>query len=310
MTKVQLLLDWDGTLTLHDTILHLSKIGYTVNERNGRQLKSWDNLVRAYLEDLNSHDATYTPKKDERRYVAEESKYLASLSSVELKSIKRIEEAGVFTGTTKRDLQAGATASLDERQIEMRPGWEELFKLANLDFAIVTVNWSAMFIRCCLSYASEAHNVDTKRIERMMIWGNEIEGVYDEARSTGSTGSLTSEMLVHTSFDKAELMEGLIEDHQTLATETGENYVSIYVGDTTTDFDALLLTDIGICVRDEPLRGGQKVLADTFERLGVAVRPLEEVKWPQSHEMQKQKTVYWTQHLSAVAQLVLRLQRT
>jgi hypothetical protein len=309
MAHVQLFLDWDGTLTKYDTMLALSKIGYAVHERNGTKLQPWDGIVQAYLNDLKSHDASYVPRKDQRKSIEEECSYLASLKQIEQDSLKRVGEAGVFQGVTAADLRHGAEDALETGRIEMRPGWEELFKLNGygdlqgecaLNPEIITVNWSGTFIRSCLLHAARHQDLSAKVIEEMNIWGNEIEGLHD--RSTGSPGSLALETIIHTSTDKVELIKRLVEDGRSTISTSGHRYISVYVGDTATDFDALLFADVGICVQDVPLRGGQKELANTFERVGVVVQPL--VEWSMFQHTQSRKTVYLAQHLSEIAKFV------
>jgi 2-hydroxy-3-keto-5-methylthiopentenyl-1-phosphate phosphatase len=313
MTHVQLFLDWDGTLTKHDTVLVLTRIGYRVNERKGRSLQAWDIIVNAYLDDLKAHTASYQPVKEQRKTIEEESKYLTSLKQIERSSVERVEKACIFKGIKAADLESGAAEALQGGDVELRPGWNDIFKLAAttsaqdngvVDCTIVSVNWSGVFIRQCLLHAAHNERLDTRSIEQMSIWSNEIEGVH-ESRMEGSSGSLTSRLLIHTSFDKLNLVQDLIAQGQLEAQSHGQEYLSVYIGDTATDFDALLLADVGICVRDEPLRSGQKELADTFERVGVTVLPLTEVKRSQASKSKEQRTVmYWTNSLSDVATFV------
>lgn len=43
----------------------------------------------------------------------------------------------------------------------------------------------------------------------------------------------------------------------------------IYIGDSWTDFEALLAADLGICIRDDPVGSSQATLKGSFERLGI-----------------------------------------
>jgi 2-hydroxy-3-keto-5-methylthiopentenyl-1-phosphate phosphatase len=315
MTQVQLFLDWDGTLTKHDTILVLSRIGYEVNERNGRKLQPWQDIVQAYLDDLEAHTVSYQPAKEWRRSVQEESKYLTSLKKVEWNSIKRVEKAGIFKGVKAADLEAGAKEALEKGEVEMRPGWEKLLMLDSktnsqqnnvADLLVVSVNWSGVFIRECLRHATLSQKANTQAIEKISISSNELEDIHCPG-SKGSTGSLQG--TIHTSADKAKAVEELIVRQKLEGKVDGQEVVSVYIGDTATDFDALLLVDFGICIRDEPLRGGQKELADMFDRVGVNVLSLTEASWPrplqsQFLQLKNHKTVYWTKDLSEIAAFV------
>jgi hypothetical protein len=308
MTYVQLFLDWDGTLTKHDTILTLSRIGYRVNERKGVETRPWIEIVQAYLNDLKTYTSSYVPPKESRTKIELESQYLASLKDIERSSTNRVAKAEVFAHVSAEDLHVGAKEALQSGGVGMRRGWEKLFPLApdpksstrsSIDVAIVTVNWSATFIWSCLSHAAQASGIDETFIRDLKIYGNEVNSKLAES-SMRATGVLGSSSMVHTSSDKATALRKAIANGEKKAAKLGQTYISVYVGDTATDFDALLQASVGVCVRDEPLRGGQEELADTFERVGIEVLPLTDIDLSTLGP----KTVYWTNDLSEVAALL------
>jgi len=312
MILVQLFLDWDGTITKHDTILPLSRLGYRVNELKGIETRPWDEIVKAYLEDLNKHASTYQPTKESRITIEEESKYLASLKPVERASITRVVDSGIFAQITKAELDEGVRDAVRIGDVELRPGWEKLFDScldnnpstpAPIDVAIVTVNWSAAFIRSCLLQSARNSDIDDSVINNMPIYGNEVNRELAQD-SIPTVGDLSSPNSIQTSADKLAALQSVIVAGKDKAKAKGHEHVSIYVGDTATDFDCLLYADIGVCINDVPLRGGQQELASTFVRVNVEILPLREAQWPVVAREGERKTVYWTNDLGEVADML------
>ncbi|KAK8197839.1 hypothetical protein HDK77DRAFT_478893 [Phyllosticta capitalensis] len=281
---IHLILDWDGTLTAKDTLHFLGQIS---NEHAVRDVSppssSWDDIVKAYVDDLNAHTQAYRPSASERNTIAEEKAWLASLEGVDLRSVKRVEDAGLFAGVTANNVSQGASKAVGSGQLKLRKGWENLLfrnegNEGNLlsHISILSVNWSATFIREALLHAaydtkvlqSSEMNADALRrtMQNMDIFANEFEGLN---RLNGSSGRLSKsgERGIRTSEDKLERMP--------IPRKYGGDELVIYVGDSCTDLEALLAADVGICIRDEPMGSGQRELAEALERIGVPVHRLK-----------------------------------
>ncbi|KAF2084244.1 hypothetical protein K490DRAFT_18138, partial [Saccharata proteae CBS 121410] len=287
---VHLVLDWDGTLTNKDTTEVLVKIssllqdtqlqtgntiqGYqpsepplSLEDRHNR----WDRVVNAYIDDFSAHADAYRPSKHERSTIDEESAWLASLHEVEDRSVARVQDAGILAGHSHKAVEQLTKEVMNAGAFELRNGWRGLFEACMLDRSseveILSVNWSTYFIETALALAARnslrraGHQglELRKHIEKTKIQANHV--TFGKGRLKGGSGSRTR---IRTSNDKLMRMP--------LALKKGGTRLVVYVGDSTTDFDALLAADIGICVRDKPLSNTQKELADTFERVGVDVR--------------------------------------
>ena len=305
MVYINLFLDWDGTLTKHDTILPLSRIGYQINEAKGIATRPWDEIVEAYLDDLKAHAEAYQPARESRTTIGAESKYLASVKPIEWASTDRIVEAGVFANVTSMGEEV--KEALRTGEVEMRPGWERLFSFnpkdsSMVNTAIITVNWSANFIKDCMFYASTG-DLFVVTLKMLPIYGNEINSLVGKFNNP-RVGDLSSDRLIQTSADKLEALRSAIEVGKAQASKAKQEYMSIYVGDTATDFDCLLEADVGVCIQDVPLRGGQQELASTFARVGVDVLPLSEARNLASGHESKRKTVYSVNNLAELANFI------
>ncbi|KAJ9626568.1 hypothetical protein H2203_004201 [Taxawa tesnikishii (nom. ined.)] len=183
---IHLVLDWDGTLTRKDT------------------------LSIAYGEDYIAHQAEYRPKAEERRTVREERTWLASLAPIENRSVRRVEDSGLFHGVTTEDVDKVARKALAESQLELRKGWYELFGKLSQDrnsdaarsgniISILSVNWSERFIRRAMLAAADSvkhtgtadQQQPTSLIQDMDIRANEIEGLDQAGGSEGKLNKRT-----------------------------------------------------------------------------------------------------------------------
>ncbi|KAK8168372.1 hypothetical protein IWX90DRAFT_111447 [Phyllosticta citrichinensis] len=281
---IHLILDWDGTLAAKDTLHFLGQISAEHAAKDvAPPTSSWDDIVKAYVDDLDAHVQAYRPSSSERTTIAEETAWLASLEGVDLRSVKRVEDAGLFAGITADSVSQGAAKAVGSGQLQLRKGWENLLfrnegnhGVLRGRISILSVNWSATFIREALLHAaydtktlqSSLMNADALRrtLQNIDISANEFEGL---DHRNGSSGRLTKsgEKGIRTSQDKLERMP--------IPHKYGGDELVIYVGDSCTDLEALLAADVGICIRDEPMGSGQRELAETLERIGVPVHRLK-----------------------------------
>lgn len=276
---INLVLDWDGTLTKKDTMFALGRMAVLRNERlglPGDPQAAWEKFGKAYMDDYAAYESRYEPKARMRTDREAESAWLKSLQEVEVRSAARVQKHDFLRGVKREDINVAARRAVETGKISLRPGWQRLLALcgsADEDHtetslkccvSILSVNWSEVLIRASLK--ESAQYSDTKEIrdrlhasiDALPISSNELaslESVY------GSTGRLSqaNRPCIRTSYDK--LMNYKQE----------ADHLNVYVGDSTTDFDALLAADVGICIWDDPMGSGQRGLADALARVGCEV---------------------------------------
>jgi len=301
-STIRLVLDWDGTLTKRDTLHIVAAIGYDHNQNLG--LPSWDNIVQTYISDYTDYEAHYTPTAKERKNVTEESEWLASLKNVERRSIERTEAAGIFTGITKQDIMSASKSAIQNEKLQLRQGWRRLLTIAceprqqsSPDVplvSIISVNWSATFIKACIETALAELPISKDIMSSILVFANEVP-----LRGSETTPAIC------TSADK------LAKFKEVRGTD---DCPMVYVGDSPTDFDCLIAADVGICVRDNPMGGGQKELKETLERVGFEVVRLNHAAWEDSRRVIKHKSessgrsskkkIWWVESLDEILKFV------
>lgn len=308
---LHLVLDFDGTLTRKDTTAILGSIPRISGSRPSL---SWDAILKAYLEDYSAHQNAYTPGSQDRKTLAEEAAWLRSLRPIELKSVSRVEEAGVFRGVTDGTITRLATRSIASGEVVLRKGWRDLLAIGSPRssdrVSILSVNWSRTFIRQILLVAAQKELGGKAAelegiINSIAIHANEIEGL---AAPTGSDGKLGSSGGIRTSGDKLECLKAVLakdkgEEHASAANpdEVTHKPLNVYVGDSISDLECLVAADIGICIREEEMGSGQKELASCLERLAIDVRPLNEIY---ANAQQSGSHMWWTQDLRSIAEVL------
>jgi hypothetical protein len=304
---INLVLDWDGTITTKDTMFAYGKIADIRDARLGREQngsKMFQGFGKAWMDDYSKHEQAYRPTAHERKEVAEESAWLKSLSSVESSSAERVESSGFFTGVTHSDISTAAKEILKDGAVSLRPGWQDLFLRAQdgsssrsiSRISILSVNWSESFIGASLK-AAASNSVPNSNLlpilDNLTIAANEISGLHEPE---GSSGRLTeaNHAIIRTNFDKLQNFP------------SRQGFLNIYVGDSPTDFDCLLAADLGICIRDEPMGSSARTLAETMSRVGHVVEHVDSIKSWQQLDTPKPK-VFWAKDLSEVVSLLGRL---
>jgi hypothetical protein len=316
---INLVFDWDGTITTKDTMFAYGKVADIRDARLGRTptgTTTFKGFGKAWMDDYTVHEKNYLPKAEDRRNPSQESAWLKSLSVVETSSAERVESSGFFAGVTLQDVSDAAKVLLESGEISLRAGWQDVFSRAFKDSAsqsdrdrgipgfgvsILSVNWSEMFIRRSLTTAASrspsSGGYDFKGFinNDLKIIANEISGLQQPG---GSSGRLTDpdHAIVRTSFDKL----------QNFKTQGGSH--NIYVGDSATDFDCLLAADLGICVRDARMGSSAKTLADTLSRVGYDVRHISEIEsWQQ---VNSGSNLLWASDFKEILNLLERLQKS
>lgn len=267
---VHWVLDWDGTITKHDSLDALVNISASFKPEFPT-LDHWNRVTKAYLDDYTSTLAKLAPGGALPQTIEEEKLLLERLQAVEQRSLDRVSESGIFKGLTKEQLNKGANTAINSKQVQVRVGYKDLFHHIHRhgdNFNILSVNWSRYFITACLSAAGAELPLDS-------IHANELEGV-PQGRSSNGHISPDGEPKIISSGDKLRCLEQLRKSTPV----AGESLPIIYVGDSWTDIECLLAADLGICIRDDPMGSSQRKLADALERLGVQCLHLKD--WDQA----------------------------
>ncbi|PWN45204.1 hypothetical protein IE81DRAFT_320383 [Ceraceosorus guamensis] len=227
-TVMLLLLDWDETLTCHDTLSLIAP-----PEGSQPHGAAFSTYSSAYSADL----AAYKSQHAEPCTLDEQLKWLDGLDEVELKSQERIEQGGLFRGALESDLLQRAT------RVQLRRGVDKLAQWAQSDgheseVHIISVGWSARFIEGSLKHhLSWVPN---------SIHANEVElnsqGI-GTGRLTKSASVTSSSGGIRTSTHKAA--EAASIDLQARK-ERALKGLTVYAGDSGTDLNALLSADLGI----------------------------------------------------------------
>jgi thiamine phosphate phosphatase / amino-HMP aminohydrolase len=151
---LHLILDFDSTITMQDSIGFLAAhaIDFHSKEDPGPDFQSkWANIRQQYARDYADHVASYVPPKSARTSVDEESRFLSSLRAVELRSLERVEAAGLFRNVFP-DLAAAkrlGRAAVGTGRVIIRSGFHRMLDKVfedGGDVSIISINWSAAFI--------------------------------------------------------------------------------------------------------------------------------------------------------------------
>ncbi|KXT07978.1 hypothetical protein AC579_6917 [Pseudocercospora musae] len=270
----RLVLDYDGTLTVQDTMAVLGGLPK-------RPKMSWQEIVDAYMEDYATYNDTSYPWKNYDR--EEYSGWLAARKWVEQNSAQRVQDAAFFRRVTTDDVKQAVTKCLDNGQLELRRDWEELFALflpsydagdgtfLDSSIQILSGNWSETAIRQALFQSAQRGGGDHNEqlchyINDMKIFANEIEGL---ASPYGSSGRVVRplDVDIRTSREKLRYLKEM-------APSAGWKPFTVYVGDSSTDFDALCAADLGVWLCDVAEAEYEKASMETFKPLDFVPPPL------------------------------------
>jgi 2-hydroxy-3-keto-5-methylthiopentenyl-1-phosphate phosphatase len=286
------ILDWDGTITRRDTLDALVSIAAS-SRPNSSVLNEWKRVSEAYMSDYTTAIEKLAPDGGLPKTVQKEKELLRALSSVEQASIDRVSSSGIFAGLTRELLEEGANDLINSRKVEIRNGFLPFFRATQsrgqdtLD--LLSVNWSRHFISSCLRAAGAL-------VEKSAIHTNELDGI---ERALASAGRISPEedagMLIISSGDKLEYLTRL-RKRNSKAGNVGSDFSKpiVYVGDSWTDIECLLESDLGICIRDRPLGSSQKKLAERLQDLGIHCPHIQD--WEDSDQWQ----VVWARDFAEV----------
>ncbi|KAK9383733.1 HAD-like domain-containing protein [Kockiozyma suomiensis] len=251
-----LLVDFDETITVTDTLSFVAAAGYETNSIS----QPWAEFGNAYMADYNKFTEQYKPES--RTSIASELAALEAVESVELASVANVERSGLFKGVTHAALTKQA------QNVQVRPGVSQVLQLCARSkgvntVSIISVNWSSLFIcevlkQTCGVSASAANKTSSDDAVDVTVYSNEIE--MDElGRGTGSLQD-SSAYNLRTGAHKASILRQI---------QNEQHGKTIYLGDSTGDLAPLLEADLGVIV------GQKKSLRETCARIGVKIEPFK-----------------------------------
>ena len=305
--NIHLFVDWDGSLTCHDTMSVLADIGYKKQRQlfdQGQRfpsIETWEDFVQAYISDYDKHVSNYNPTRVDRKSIEQESAWLASLDVIEKASAQRVRKAGLFHCVSVIDVMNAAKEAIQDRKVELREGWLELLcaplrhskgcKISRT--GIISVNWSECFIHECLKAKVAERGVDetSQFLDELPIFANRF--IPDDL-------GFECSWAIHTSTNKHKILQQQRSSQPLSELEADPNpsTLLVYVGDSPTDFDCLLEADIGIVIQDDPLSNSQRELQETLRRVGVDTVPI--VAAVHVHEVLSRPRIYVARNLREI----------
>ena len=239
---LRLFFDWDETITAADTLSLIAP-------PEGEQLHgpAFGHYTEAYLADLSEFESSFGTRTDWERQL----EFLGAIDTVEVASVSRVEQGGLFRGMPKSALLERAT------KVQFRAGWDAFAhwlhaetEARTVSADVISVGWSAEFIRHAI--ASRENGKDTIR----NVYANEVQ--FDE--SNEGTGTLTKSAPlnaldtpsngkggIRTALHKLHILRSLTDSN---AERSKEKAVSVYVGDSTTDLPCLLAAHYGLIMKN------------------------------------------------------------
>ena len=282
-------IDFDGTITKEDTLAAFAKhVGYT-NPYRVPGIPPWSYYVDCYARELFRHKRDYQPPAELPDYpnkvIAEAIAYQRSLRDIEHASFMRVALSGLFDEgeDEERDWMLLIENAMRAGDLKIRRGSHDCLETMKR-FSV------EKSVPCILSV-----NFDE-------LW---MYGVLDYLRAPSfeivpANSIISKRHPLQTCRDKRENME-----------QAMKRYIngtrSVYIGDSITDIECLLAADYGICIRDEPMRSGQKEMAELFEKAGVPVRHVHEEKVGHTEGLGQKETrvLMWASDLLEVNEWLL-----
>ncbi|KAI2623660.1 hypothetical protein GGS21DRAFT_336495 [Xylaria nigripes] len=263
---MSIFLDFDRTITTEDTITHLAEFALRFQlrppqshdvARDDDLSSRWDDVVRAYLADYQSHVSSYAPCADNRLSVDDEIAFLVSLKHVETNSLRRINECALFRGISRNAFRAAGRELVRDGTVRLRPGFVGFVRAAlgkGWRVYIVSVNWSAAFIEGACGFTEG----------EVCVFANEVRES-DGAVLGPCNGLLAGDehapRNLTNSRDKRDVVRAVIRG---LGAD-GKPF--FYFGDSTTDMECLLEASRGVVVADDEV----STLLRTLKRIGKRV---------------------------------------
>ena len=251
---MDIILDFDGTITAKDTIGDIATSCLSYQRDHGVDLtRSWDHILQQYMVDNEHYKHNFKESEESRTTLDQEIAFLRGRKEVEETSDRRVEVSGLFNGIDKDYLFSAGKEAVANGSVQIRPGFKDFIQTMTQKgwtISIMSVNWSASFIHGAISEP----DID--------VVANEIS---PEGRLVGPELLKRHgwDTVLVSSADKLHAMQSTVED--TAASR------SFYFGDSTTDLECLVSTN-GVVMSDD----GESSLLQTLRRLGYTVRHVKD----------------------------------
>ncbi|KAH6660609.1 HAD-like domain-containing protein [Truncatella angustata] len=253
---MSIFLDFDGTITVRDTIGELAKAALRIQSDRGLDLdKEWDGVVKAYMRDYDRHVDEFHIKEQERCQPEQEVEFLREMKNVELESLDRINGCKVFENVSEEDLWRAGKQYVRDGTVRVRPGFGKFVQKRIKEgwrIWVISVNWSTAFIEGVLD-CGDIHVIANHIRQDGTVVGPEI------INNTGAGGirNLTN------SCDKLDVMKAVLQR------DGVDKAPSFYFGDSITDLECLLNAMYGCVIADG--EGEDSKLLQTLRRIGKDV---------------------------------------
>jgi len=304
---VHLVLDWDGTLTVNDTMALLGKIPKARDLRlHERQLRvnaiarnvsrikhgtvddtivdppvpsptspQWSDFASSYMKDYEAHKAAHYPLSEHASH-EEYVVWLRSLRPVEYDSAARVSDSGFFHGVDVRDVRTVVKNALDSGALQLRHGWEaafELFLRRITDGPPAGTKLSILSVNWSATLIRHALHEAASRLTNM-----------PQGRKDTLLEFITAMEIQSNEIDGLDSPDGstgkLVGNIRTVddkarcmptptAFPEGLQPLMVYVGDSSTDFECLRRADVAIWMCDCDEAGVKERFAKTFRPLDV-----------------------------------------
>ena len=324
MRPIYLALDFDLTLTSTDTLSTLARIAYI---HPNPSIPPWTHFTSAYMRDLQNHAPPHElppnpspPLPTSNATLASIIHHQRSLRPVEAASLKRIRDSRIFEPVRPKELRQHAANAIEKGELSFRDGWYELVhavKERNASHStralavddkstskpsssveIISVNFSREWICACLFADLRVREVEeSSTLEDIAVYANEVVDAPETRYETVSDPialKLRGEQLqIHTSDDKLVRFRESRAEFAALFRQSSHEPLSVFLGDSATDIECLLDADVGICMRDEPMRSGQRELKDALKSAGVEVLRIGDCEYGSRQVKGKGRVLLW-----------------
>lgn len=274
---MSIFLDFDGTITVKDTVGELANFALRVRADEGVDLKKeWDGVVSAYVDDHSAHVDGYEPGPHARCLPEHEIEFLRQMKTVETRSLGRINECRLFRGISPAAFREAGRDLVRKGTVRLRPGFRRFVEQRRREgwkILVLSVNWSSAFIEGACGELEGVKVIANDVREDGSIAGPPVLNPPESAGSNGEPRNLTN------SCDKLDAMKAV------LAAEGLTGKPSVYFGDSTTDLECLLAADLGFVIADKK----DSSLLETLRRIGKEVPHVRDhttskLMWTENYE--------------------------
>lgn len=307
---IQIVLDFDGTITTKDTIEPLVQSAIAIQHPSlspselsqTPEAEAWSNCKSQYLSDLAAHYEKENQEPNDGVAVTgpsaleREQSSLNALRDVEWASVQRVGESGVFKGVSREAFRemgkaaaSGDPQSGDERVVVVREGFVEFVRWieqSRVQWGVVSVNWSWRWVRGVLDEAlSDYGGGGTMAVKANdaegstgMIIGYPLHKVcYNLLKMTFDTnGHQLNRKRTHILTTADKLFAQKITLFYFDLGYDSPGPLTVYIGDSPTDLSSLLHADIGIIMNPASSTPGD--LSVLIEKCGYRILPVSEYK--------------------------------